>query len=534
MMLIKRKFVFPFSNLFIIAFMEGAVVMAVEIVGAKMIVPYYGASLVVWTSVIGVTLISLALGYFLGGQLSTLKFLKTILFYLFSISALWIGFMPLMGVFMLTLFQTQSIYSGTIYSALSLFSFPLILLGSSTPIIIKLLTTDLEVSGKNSGLVFAISTIGGIVMTFALGFYIIPVWGISKPIFLISLGMIAISIVILYSNYRLFMGLIILVFFIKPMNQIFINAEQTKSKSFLVHYKNEGLMGQLKVYDENLNENAGYSRYLLVNGIPQTFINLQTGVSYFFYVHMISVLSTIKPAGSNVLMLGFGGGSLASELVEHKFKIDAVDIDKRMMYLAKTFFEYNDQNTQFYVDDARHYIKNTNNKYDLIILDMLVSEVQPSYMFSKEAFQELQQIMNPNGLVIINFQGFMTKNDGSGFRSIFRTLKASGFNDTKFIFTNCEKSNPCDIVFVASIQPFDISGLNENNINSCCLEHMEIVELIDKKQMNSIPEKGVSYILVDDKPMLEHLNNRAIRLWRESMIKNLAQKELQEGLRPYK
>ena len=142
--------------------------MAVELFGAKMMTPYYGSSLIVWTTVIGITLLCLTIGYFLGGRLSMKHNPKKLVFFQLTISALLIGIMPIIAHSVLKFTGDLNFYLGAVFSAILLFGVPLIFLGSTSPVIILLATKQVEKAGKNAGLVYSISTLGGIFMTFLL------------------------------------------------------------------------------------------------------------------------------------------------------------------------------------------------------------------------------------------------------------------------------------------------------------------------------------------------------------------------------
>ena len=133
---------------FVLAFIEGATVMAVELFGAKMMTPYYGSSLIVWTTVIGITLLCLTIGYFLGGRLSMKYKAQNLVFVQLMISALLIGIMPIIAHSVLKFTGDFNFYVGAVLSAILLFGFPLIFLGSTSPVIILLATKDVKKSGK--------------------------------------------------------------------------------------------------------------------------------------------------------------------------------------------------------------------------------------------------------------------------------------------------------------------------------------------------------------------------------------------------
>ncbi|MDA9207128.1 fused MFS/spermidine synthase, partial [Crocinitomicaceae bacterium] len=184
---------------FFLVFIEGATVMAVELFGAKMMTPYYGSSLIVWTTVIGITLLCLTIGYYFGGRLSMKYKPQNLVFTQLMISVILIGMMPILAHPVLQYTGGFSFYTGAVMAAIMIFGFPLIFLGSTSPIIILLATKEVKRAGKNAGLVYSISTIGGIFMTFLLGFFVIEEFGITSPNMFISGILLLVTAILLYN-----------------------------------------------------------------------------------------------------------------------------------------------------------------------------------------------------------------------------------------------------------------------------------------------------------------------------------------------
>ncbi len=521
---------------FLLAFVEGATVMAVELVGAKMMTPYYGSSLIVWTTVIGITLLCLTVGYYLGGRLSMKYKPQNLVFVQLMVSGVLIGFMPIIAHTILKFTGDFNFYVGAVLSAVLLFGFPLVFLGSTSPVIILLATADVKKSGKNAGFVYSISTIGGIFMTFLLGFFIIEEYGITVPNMFVSGVLLITTALLLYRNSRMIFIIVIAVIFLFESNSVYKSNihNSVNSSKYNIRYESEGLLGQLRVLDEYYPDVEVTDRSMLVNAIPQTFVNSANGYSYWYYVHMISTICSTKPIGSDILLLGFGGGSVASELTRLDLNIDAIEIDKRMYQLSKDYFLFDSKNTNFIIDDARHYLKTTTKKYDVIVFDMLKGEVQPPYVLTKESFEEALKILKPGGLLLVNFQGHFDEVEGLPFRSIVATLKAAGFSNTVFHVENCEPDSPCDFIIIGSVDVPDIA-FDGNRINNCCIVEGFVQDLLlGNRGLENNVGKGDAIVFTDDLPILEHINLKSIVEWRTNMIDNTTNKSLEEGVRLFK
>ena len=192
-------------------------------------------------------------------------------------------------------------------------------------------------------------------------------------------------------------------------------------------------MGQWTVLDygpwERIKENLPVERRLLLNGIDQTYTQIGfEPLSLWRYPHKIAAYASMKPPGSRALLLGMGGGSIAFELKALGLNLDIVELDARIPAIAEEYFGYEPATSRFFVDDARHFLRTDQDKYDVVIIALPIGEVQPTHVFSLEGFADLKKRLSDDALVIINFQGHMNDRASSlAPRSIFRTLQRLAF-----------------------------------------------------------------------------------------------------------
>lgn len=187
--------------LFIVSFLEGSALMAAEIISAKIMAPYYGNSLIVWTSVFVCTLSGLALGYFYGAKLAQKKNIGKKLIQVLGFSVLYFAFMSPLSEFIMSNTLSLSIEMGSLLSVLT-FLFPLLLaFGIVSPLIIQLLSKGNSDAGEKAGNIYTISTLGGILTTLLFGFYFIPELGLKMSI-IISTIIILVAFLVCFSLYR--------------------------------------------------------------------------------------------------------------------------------------------------------------------------------------------------------------------------------------------------------------------------------------------------------------------------------------------
>jgi len=180
----------------VVVFFCGAAVMAFEIVGSRMLGPYVGTSMFAWTSIIGIILLSLSIGYFWGGRIADKRPRADLLSLIIFISGLFIIITGFSKDIILNYLieKTDSIKIVTIIASLILFAIPSILLGMVSPYAVRIKMKIIEKSGSTVGNLYAISTVGSIAGVFLAGFYLIPTYKITIILHLMAVVLIAVSL----------------------------------------------------------------------------------------------------------------------------------------------------------------------------------------------------------------------------------------------------------------------------------------------------------------------------------------------------
>ncbi len=480
--------------LFALAFVEGGAVMCVELSSAKILSPFFGTSIYVWASVLGVTLTALMSGYYLGGYISSKYKKKEIVFWLMFIGGVLIVLTPIISGIILPFTIRLNLLIGTVISLCCFLFIPLMLFGATSPLIINLITNEVEGSGKSSGNVYAVSTFGGIIVTFTIGFYSFPQFGITMTLYVYGFIVILTSIILFFVTRSLKVSNLIII--IVAILLLSFYKDKTNKK---IIYRSEGILGEIKVVDrEMINHSDNTSkiyRELLVNNISQTVMDKENPfVSYWDYVNILTKNILAFRKGDNALLLGLGGGTLYKQLVFNNLKVDVVELDKRIEMLAKKYFYINDS-VKVIVDDARHFINTTNKKYDIIIYDLYHSETPPIHLLTKEAFYEIKKKLTNDGILTVNFYGFISGSTGKAARSIYKTLISENFS-VHLIATPGEEASR-NLIFICK------KGLFKEN--------PEIDNIWIKPSAIDLAD---AIVLTDDKPILEHIYLEAALMWR--------------------
>lgn len=486
--------------------------MAAELLGAKMLAPYFGSSLYVWASVLAITLGGLAVGYFVGGVMSYNSKNPLALFYVILAAATFTLLMPFTSKIVLWAVGMHSLIPSVIVSATCILFPPVFMMGMVSPLIIRAITIDVEHSGKAAGAIYAISTVGGIITTFAFGFYIIPTFGLTIPSIVTGIILGLIPSIIIIRRKQIIAALFFFLLCIWALSASSFNPVVSNIK---VVYSSEGLLGQLMVLDyPHYNKQQkidGHSRWLFVNRISQTMYDSLADENnkeekYFTYVYRISDYLDSIPRSSKVLLLGLGGGSVAKRLTEKGFTVDVCELDPRIAKVAKTYFYLSDK-VNIKVDDARHYIKTCNKNYDVIIFDTFKGEDPPNHVFTEESLEETKSLLNRNGIVFVNSLGYLDGKTGRSMRSIYKTFLAAGFNVE--VLPTDPDPNQRNLLFYASLKKI-------------------------KADPNFVPQNKIdladAVVLKDEYPVLDILNADAAKKWRmlaiESFNGDLDQRKL--------
>ncbi|MBL4652472.1 MAG: fused MFS/spermidine synthase [Flavobacteriales bacterium] len=502
--------------LIVFLLLEGAAVMLVELAGARIISPYYGASLTTWASVLGVTMSSLAIGYLVGGRIvdkhkNPAELLLLILFGT-SLACL---LMPYFANKFMFKFTEWSLELNILTLAFIILSPSLILFGTIPQIIIKILAERAEDAGKITGFSYAISTIGGIAGTFLTGFFIIPSFGITVPLILTSAVLLIGPIWFLVIKTKKWYVLIYLPFLFVTLKNYQESQKYKVSSGIKVQDYNEGLLGQILVADYPYNDRNGqfkYNRMLMVNRMPETTVDPQTyEVIFGEYIHILMKVIDPVPDNADVMLLGLGGGNMIKQFQKRNFNTDVCELDQRIADAAFDYFGVkNDFDLE--IDDARHFLRTNKKKYDLIVFDVFKGENPPAYLLSKENFEHVKTLLKPQGMIALNFNGFLSGDVGKSGRSVIKTIINSGFNLR--LFASKGKENERNSIIAASLHELDYAPYQNGRVFSELYDGQLISDIRDYEIPVATIDTADALVLVDDLPILDILNQEAAANWR--------------------
>ena len=189
--------------LYLTEFFAGVSVMAVELGASRLLAPYFSSSQIVWTIIIGTIMIAMALGNLWGGRTADKDPNTDRLYRRILVAAVWIAAIPVVGKYIILgisgllvlTINTNFLIVAAFCTCMVLFVFPLFLLGTVTPSLVKYSVDSLEDSGKTVGTLGAFNTIGSILGTFLPTFVTIPAVGTAVTFLLFSGILLAIGLI---------------------------------------------------------------------------------------------------------------------------------------------------------------------------------------------------------------------------------------------------------------------------------------------------------------------------------------------------
>jgi len=382
----------------------GALVMVVEVLGSRVIGPFFGVSLFVWTSLITVTMVALAAGYAIGGHLSDHRSSPDWLYGIIMVSGILVMLIPALKGPLLQMCLPLGLRWGSLTSAFLLFGPALFLLGCVSPYVVKIAAREMHNIGRTVGSFYAISTVGSVIGTLLTGFVLIAYLGVNQ-IFLLT-GSLLIGLAVFYFLFFrrkwafALAALFPLLLLPQPSHVSKVMPDGTRVERIA---DRDSFYGNLKVVDYSYQ--AKHYRELLIDGLVQGGIDQNNGLSIYEYPYLLQFLPyALNPDGKNCLVIGLGAGVVPAWYQAQGVHTEVVDIDPAVVDLARSYFGLNPA-IPVHIEDARYFLINASQRYDYLILDVFNGDTTPGHLLSIEAMRLAKQRLAPNGVLAVNLVG---------------------------------------------------------------------------------------------------------------------------------
>lgn len=417
----------------IIVFLSGAIGMGLELIAARVLSPYVGSSNVVWTSIIGIILVSMSLGYWIGGKRADKEANGNVLSRLLLGSALFTSIIPLLETIVVREFAgiVSNLIVAAILCAIIVFSIPSFILAMISPFAVKMKSMQETEIGSLSGRISSLSTIGSITGTFLMGFVLIPNIGVTNINIGITILLVVMSILArddinkkyILSTISLVVVMIILMFIGKWVFKL-------ANPEILVDTDSQ----YSRIWVKQVNTAKTTYKTLQVDTGLESYIDTETGEMGAMYLRYYDLFEYLNKDAKSTLMIGGAAYTYPIHYLQ-KYQdktIDVVEIDEKMTQIAEEQFGLNakDERLKIYTQDGRSYLNYSENKYDTILIDAFKGLNAPFELTTYEALVHAKNMLNYNGIVLTNIISSLEGEDTDFIEYEYATYKAV-FDDVK-------------------------------------------------------------------------------------------------------
>jgi predicted membrane-bound spermidine synthase len=397
----------------LVVFWSGMVTLGVELAASRLLAPFFGTSTLIWAVLIGMILIYLSIGNWLGGRWADRTPTLGTLIRIASMGAVFIGAIPMIAAPVLTLSvqgfaeYNGGLLGGSLIGVLILFTLPMILLGCVSPFAIRLTMEDVQSSGRLSGQLYALSTLGSFVGTFIPVLWLIPAYGTRWTFWLLALSLLVVLFVVALLTEKRYLVAPALGFLLVLTIAITTTNQPIKTGDAEVLWEGESLYHYIRVVQRGewhmleLNEGQGtHSAYYPGSGL--------TGGVWDFYL----LAPFFNPAPYNPettpkswAIIGVAAGSTprAIQTVYGNEPIIGVEIDGKIVEVGQEYFNMGElAHLEVVIDDGRTWLAQDTGQYDVIGIDAYRQPYIPFHLATVEFFQQARDHLTPNGVVAIN------------------------------------------------------------------------------------------------------------------------------------
>jgi spermidine synthase len=426
-----------------LVFIVGSASLGAEIAAARLMAPFFGASTIVWANTIGVVLVALSVGYWIGGRVGDRHPHLRGLCLLVMGAAVLLAIVPFIARPFLDVSVdaldsvSAGAFVGSLVGVLFLVAVPVILLGACSPYALRLAVPDVEHSGRVAGRLYAISTAGSLLGTMLSALVLIPFAGTQRTflVFAAALALIA----------ALGLGWRFLALPLALVGALALPVGTVKAtEDGRVLHEEESAFQYIRVVEEPdgdrlLELNEGQAVHSLYR--PGSFLTSDVWDGY-----LVLPFTALNRPPRRVAVLGNGAGTTARAF-GHFFpraQVDGVEIDPALEEVGRRYFNMgSNPNLAVHNEDARPWLRRSSGGYDAIMVDAYRQPYIPFYLATREFFELVRDRLAPGGVVIAN-AGHPEGNDdleqvlGRTMSEVFPSLLRDPIEDTNTLLVASE------------------------------------------------------------------------------------------------
>jgi len=408
-------------------FLCGAALMIIELTGSRILAPFLGTSLIVWTSLIGIILASLSLGAWWGGALADRSPHRQLLARIILAAAWATAGIGLSKTWVLEfLLGTGTLHTLAIVATVVLFAPAAILLGMAPPFAVRLCLEDPAHTGRTAGGLYAVSTIGSIVGTFLAGFVLIA-WVGSTAILFITAATLVLASWLTDPGARALKGLSLVAFGLAILfcrhhdllmaQRGFLDRDTPYNRVLVYTSKEEGTDRPTR---EMVTGPQGRQSAMYLDDPTELALP---------YTRFYRLAEYYQPKMQRMLVLGGGGFSFPKYALTHypDLEIDVVELDPGITDLARSHFGLIDNpRLKIIEEDARTFLQRVEKRYDVILCDVFTSHYSiPFHLVTVEAIARMRAALDPDGVILVNLLASPEGGSSRFYKALYATFQTT-------------------------------------------------------------------------------------------------------------
>jgi spermidine synthase len=388
----------------VVVFVVGAASLGSEIAAARLLAPYFGDSTIIWANTIGIVLVALSVGYYIGGRVADLHATPGGLHRLVLVAAVLLAIVPFVaGPFLdLAVDALDSVeagaFTGSLLAVLVLVAVPVLVLGMVAPYAIRLALHQIDDAGRTAGRLYAISTLGSLAGTFLSALLFIPLVGTRRTFLAFALALAVVGLLgVAKARWAVVPAAIALALAL-PVGIVKAESDAGRVIDDADTEYQYARVVESPGGERRLELNEGQAIHSLIR--PGTYLT----DGYWDDMILLPAAARGGAAPRSIAVLGNAGGTVARAVGHYwpQTLIDGVEIDGEVSDLGRRWFDMQAPRLRVFTEDARPFLRRTDERYDAILVDAYRQPYIPFYMSTKEFFELARDRLRPGGRVIIN------------------------------------------------------------------------------------------------------------------------------------
>ena len=427
-----------------IIFSTGGAILALELLASRIMTPYFGVSIYIWTGILSITLIALAAGYWFGGRVTHSSRKPSIerLAQWYLAQPAWAG-LAIVGACLVYPYAFHSLASfdlviGAFVACMVLLFLPLLTTSAMNPLLVAIMTQSamsaasrfgsrpapgderqaavLEQLDAGSGRVFFVSTVGSVAGVIVTAFVLMPYMSNYNAVLAVALVLSVLSLAgalrppvpVANRSRLLAVGIAgtlasggLLAFSDSYLDRMWPARYSGIEWQKVAEYGS--LFGTVKILAGPADARPeSQLRIYFQDGLVQNTLDAANRSQSFFTYGLEGLVQAYRPQASSALVLGLGAGVVPMTLAKHGIDVTAVEIDPVSFEVARRHFGFDTARVRAIEADARTFLRNCKAGYDAIVVDLFHGDGIPEYLITRDFFSDLRACLKPDGVAVFN------------------------------------------------------------------------------------------------------------------------------------